>query len=225
MSMALIQRCTNAAKSAADWLREQLLPGLEAADELNPPAVFQRYHDVLGELPPLGVDAAVIKQSLDFARSVYDDEERRRESVLERVNPTLTTAGFALALFGGLAALLGEQLAVLRHHPWVTLAIFFFLIASLIYLLYAVTDVLRVYRPGPSAPTHMIGPEDLFPLPSSENEYILKVARKLIHYAVENYKPRNLAMTRIDQSQRLVRNGLWSIGLAALVLLVTVVAA
>jgi hypothetical protein len=195
-------------------VREFLLPRLEPEDQLNPPAFFEHYGELLRELPPLRTEPAVLQRLFELGCRLYDGEERTRESVLERVNPTLTTAGFALALFG----LLAEQLHSMKY-AWVAVVVSMFLFVSLVYLLWAIIDVLRVYRPPSRAPYYMLGPDDLLPLRCSESGYVLEVSRKMISYAANNYKPRNLAMTRIDRCQRLVRNGFVFLGLAAVVLL------
>ena len=193
---------------------EILLPQLEPEDQLNPPAFFEHYDELLRESPPLLTEPAVLQRLLELSCRLYDDEERRRESVLARANPTLTTAGFALALFG----LLAQQLHSLKY-TWVAVGVSVLLFVSLVYLLWAIIDVLRVYRPPSKTPNYIMGPDDLLPLRCSESGYVLEVSRKMISYAANNYKPRNLAMTRIDRCQRLVRNGFVSLGLAAVALL------
>jgi hypothetical protein len=194
---------------------ELLLPRLEPEDQLNPPRFFAHYDELLRELPPLLTEPAVLQRLFELSCRLYDDEERRRESVLARVSPTLTTAGFALALFG----LLAQQLHSLKY-TWVAVVVSALLLVSLAYLIFAIIVVLRVYRPPEKTPYYMLDPDDLLPLRCSESSYVLEVSKKMISYAEKNYKPRNLAMTRIDKCQRLVRNGFVSLGLAAGVLLV-----
>jgi len=184
--------------------------------QLNPSVIFDQYTASLANLVfPLAEDS-LYARLLDISRYLYDDQERKWQTALTRANPTMTTAGLGLALFGGMASLLGQQWATGAVPLKVDIALTAAMLVSLVYLVGGLLVGLQVYGYwGRSA----LDANDLVPLARTENTYIVDVSKRLMEYATENMKVHNLAVARVICSQERLRNGFFLLAVVAVAVL------
>jgi hypothetical protein len=192
-----------------------LWPRAEPDSQLNPSSVFQQYYGAISDLA-LSKDHGTNAKLLEFSRYLYDDQERKWQTVLARASPTLSTAGLGLALFGVLANFVGGQKDSVASTWMFELAMAAPLVIALVYLLGALIDCLRVY--GPTR-RYLLDPTDLVPLGRTEDEYLLALSRSLMNYATENFKVQNRGVALVSSSQRRLRNGFVLLAFVALLVL------
>ena len=163
-----------------------LWPRPESENLLNPPAVFVQYYEGLTKLTET-INSDVRSKLEEFTKTIFEDEEKRRESIEGKATKCLSSTGILATLTVGFSTVV-VQGKLTNLDMFIGFAVVCFFVA-LVYLLRAALEALRVFG---YIPRFCLGPDDIIPSETdTETGYSLSITKKLLRYTIENYKINN----------------------------------
>jgi hypothetical protein len=196
-------------------LREQLFPPWKYRFAATDQQFFDSYRQAVSKLKDEGPDQGGYSPTLlDSSQRIYDSEVARRESINTRCGAVLSTGGILGTLVVAAGQLgLAQRTGTFNVATWVDLGLF---IASLLYISASITMALAVQGDNQGSLTD---PTDLPPNDPAETNlenYNLRMSKVYLNYTIANYALNNTLKSRLQSSQRCLRNGIIAIMVAGM---------